>query len=927
MPKILFLRVWLGGLLLLLCFIAKADGLSLSPRVHQGQLDNGLKYQLVDNKTPANAVVMRMRIASGSLNEAENEQGLMHLLEHMAFKGSVAIPEGDMIPRLQRLGLSFGADTNAVTEFTQTVYKFNITQGNELKLDTGLMLMREIADRLTLDPKALEQEKAVVLAELKERQSAELENYRNQLRFWYPSNLLSKRFPIGEADIIKAADVAKLRSLYQRFYTPERTTLILVGDLDIVRTEAQIKQLFADWKPHPQAVAPAQVKLSPPVVRKQPQADTFFDPSLPTQVSLGVLTPRTPKPDSIEKRQQQMLESLLGSMLYQRLLPHLFAEEGVSHASVELGEEFGTAVRVELALETQEDNWKDGVVLLEQTIRQALQYGFSSEELQQALKSQHKHYQRSLAGSNTIHSLNMAEALVSMDAEAMILIEPADELAIFEALAPQVTPALIQQTLAELWQGQPGIYLSAAKAPTAVETQLLAAYEQSKLQPVTPYKAKQASEFAYQSFGEPGKIVADKRDPDTGIRQLRFANGTLLNLKSTEFEQNNVAISLSLGFGDLPFPRQEGLGTLFNNAFIYGGLEQHSWQQLGDIFAGQNISANIGVSTEGFGGVTNTNADELRTQLGLQAAFLTAPGWRQEAINLFRQQVKAESQSRNANPNSAFWDGLSGLLHPGDPRYGYGREEQVLQRDFAEIAKVLASALDKGMLEIALVGDFDEAQGIKAVAETFGAIERHPAKASAFERLVFPKVPAQSQIFHRGAENSAALAWLWPTTDMQDVRRHSELILLEQVMDILLNEEVREKAGAGYSPYTFNYVDWHPTGYGYLGLFTVTDAAKLKAAEQGFAAVVARVMAKGGIDAELLERARQPLLQWLQSAPASNDFWLDLAATAQTRPGRWLGFQQRQQILGQLDGEALEAVAREYLQSEHRLSVTTTYAN
>ncbi|QWL05279.1 M16 family metallopeptidase, partial [Shewanella indica] len=167
MPKILFLRVWLGGLLLLLCFIAKADGLSLSPRVHQGQLDNGLKYQLVDNKTPSNAIVMRMRIASGSLNEAENEQGLMHLLEHMAFKGSVAIPEGDMIPRLQRLGLSFGADTNAVTEFTQTVYKFNITQGNELKLDTGLMLMREIADRLTLDPKALEQEKAVVLAELK----------------------------------------------------------------------------------------------------------------------------------------------------------------------------------------------------------------------------------------------------------------------------------------------------------------------------------------------------------------------------------------------------------------------------------------------------------------------------------------------------------------------------------------------------------------------------------------------------------------------------------------------------------------------------------------------------------------------------------------------------------------------------------------
>ena len=927
MPKILFLRAWLGGLLLLLCFIAKADGLIVSPRIHQGQLDNGLKYQLVDNKTPANAIVMRMRIASGSLLEAENEQGLMHLLEHMAFKGSAAVPEGDMIPRLQRLGLSFGADTNAVTEFTQTVYKFNITQGDEQKLDTGLMLMREIADRLTLNPKALAQEKAVVLAELKERTSAGLENYRNQLHFEYPSSLLPRRFPIGEAASIKAADVAKLRSLYQRFYTPERTTLILVGDLDIARSEAQIKQLFADWKPHPQAVAPAQVKLAPPAVRKQPQADAFFDPSLPTQVSLGVLTPIEPKPDGIERRRQLMLESLLSNMLYQRLQPHLFAEEGFTDAAVEIGEEFGTAVRVELTLATLEDNWPQAVALLEQTIRQTLQYGFSNGELQQALRRQHRQYQLNLAGSDTIHSLNMAEALVSLDAKAMIPLEPADELAIFEALAPQITPALMRQTLVELWQGQPGIYLSAAKAPTAVETQLLAAYEQSQLQPVTPYTSTKASEFAYQSFGEPGKIVADKRDPDTGIRQLRFANGTLLNLKSTEFEQDNVAVSLSLGFGELPFPHLEGVGTLFNQAFVYGGLEQHSWQQLMDIFAGQNISVNLGIGLQGFGGVTHTNAAELRTQLGLQAAFLSAPGWRQEAISLFRQQVEAGIQSRNANPEQAFWDGLTGLLFPGDPRYGYGREEQVLQRDFSEIAKVLASALDKGMLEIALVGDFDEAQGIKAVAETFGAIERHPAKESTFERPVFPKVPAQRQIFHRGAENSAALAWLWPTTDMQDVRRHSELMLLEQVMGILLNEEVREKAGAGYSPYTFNHFDWHPTGYGYLGLFTVTDMAKLKAAEQGFAAVVARVKAKGGIDGELLERARQPLLQWFESAPASNGFWLELAATAQSRPGRWQGWQQRRQILGQLDGEVLEALAREYLESERRLSVTTTYAN
>lgn len=166
-----------------------------------------------------------------------------------------------MIPTLQRLGLSFGADTNAVTEFQQTVYQFNLPSNSQDKVDTALFLMREIGSNLLLDPALIEREKAVVLAELRERSGADLENYRNQLQFLMPQTLLSKRLPVGEANSIKNATRETLLSLYQRFYTPSRTTLIVVGDIEVAAVEQKIKQQFTSWQ-----AAPLAAKVKPQAI-------------------------------------------------------------------------------------------------------------------------------------------------------------------------------------------------------------------------------------------------------------------------------------------------------------------------------------------------------------------------------------------------------------------------------------------------------------------------------------------------------------------------------------------------------------------------------------------------------------------------------------------------------------------------------------
>ncbi|MCT7947533.1 M16 family metallopeptidase [Shewanella septentrionalis] len=895
--------------------------LPMSGRIHTGELANGMRYLLVSNKTPEQAVIVRMRVDVGSVVESDTEQGLVHFLEHMAFNGSTGLAAGEMIPTLQRLGLSFGADTNAVTEFQQTVYQFNLPSNSQDKVDTALFLMREIGSNLLLDPALIEREKAVVLAELRERSGADLENYRNQLQFLMPQTLLSKRFPVGEANSIKNATREALLSLYQGFYTPSRTTLIVVGDIEVAAVEQKIKQQFTSWQ-----AAPLAAKVKPQAIgtvaeRQRVEAAAFFDPSLSTSVSLGMLKPMAYPTDSPAVREQEILLELAHGILYRRMESQLLHSQGLSGVSLQVGEQFDLAYGTQMSLGTQENNWQEGIAILEQTLRQAKEFGFSQQEIDQQIKRMHKGYQLSAAGSSTIHSVNIADGLVYSVAEKRVPVEPEWQLAFFEKIMPTVTPQKLKQVFNQTWNATPYLYLTSNKPIENVEKQLVASYEKSRKQAVSAPAAKAIDEFAYTEFGDQGKLNADNRDAETGIRQLQFANGVRLNLKPTDFNKGTTLVSLNIGFGEVPFPELDGLSYLFNSAFVQGGLKAHDYGSLQDIFAGQDISINLGVREQSFGGEISTNAAELRTQLSLMTAFLIEPGMNKQAEQLFREQVIAEQQSLHSNPQTEFSNQFDRISHSGDKRYGYGEPEEILKRQFAELAPSFHSAVEQGAIEIAIVGDFDEASAITAVAETLGAIKRSPTEHVQSLVPMFPKVPAKMTLTHYGHPDSAALAMVWPTTDMTHLSQHAGLGLLEQVLSILLTENVREKAGASYSPSAFSYSDFNASGYGYLGLFSVTTQAMLPTVAEYFTAAVNQVKQPQGISEDLLNRARQPVLEWMQAAPQSNGFWLDLASNAQSYPGRFAAFKQRQALAQKMTPAELSKLAQQYLPAEGSLTI------
>jgi zinc protease len=223
------------------------------PNVRFGSLPNGMRYAIKRQAIPPGQAALRLRFDAGSLMETDAQQGLAHFLEHMAFNGSQNVPEGEMVKILERHGLAFGADTNAQTEFDQTVYKLDLPKTDDDTVDTSLKLLREAASNLTLAQAAVDRERGVVLSEERASDSPSFRVFKDRLGFELPGQRMPTRLPIGQVEVVQKAQASLIADFYHHYYRPERAVLVAVGDFDPAAMEAKIRSQFGDWK----AVGPA----------------------------------------------------------------------------------------------------------------------------------------------------------------------------------------------------------------------------------------------------------------------------------------------------------------------------------------------------------------------------------------------------------------------------------------------------------------------------------------------------------------------------------------------------------------------------------------------------------------------------------------------------------------------------------------------
>jgi len=356
-----------------------ASDLPVEQGIRFGTLPNGMRYAVMHNATPAGQVAIRFRIGAGSLQERDDQQGLAHFLEHMAFKGSTHVPEGEMVRTLQRLGLAFGADTNASTSYGETVYALDLPEAKPETVSTGLMLMRETASELTLDAGAFDRERGVILSEEKLRDTPQYRGGTGLLAQLLPGQRVPQRPPIGKTDIISNAPVDLLRDFYRTYYRPDRASLIVVGDIDAAAIEADIRTRFGNWTVA--APAPSDPDLGT-LQNHEERVGTVIVPGGATRVQLAWTRAYDASPDLVAKRRAQLVEDI-GLAVLNRRLSVLAQQPNPPFVSAQAGAQdlLKSAHVAMIAADSDPAKWQAALAAIDQEQRRIAQFGADQSEI------------------------------------------------------------------------------------------------------------------------------------------------------------------------------------------------------------------------------------------------------------------------------------------------------------------------------------------------------------------------------------------------------------------------------------------------------------------------------------------------------------------------------------------------------------------
>ena len=897
------------------------------PAMTFGVLANGMRYAIMHNSTPSGEVSVRLRIGAGAMQESAAQRGLAHFLEHMAFRGSAHIADGEIDKSLERMGLSFGADTNASTGQDATIYQFDLPKSDDQSVDTVLSFTREIASNLTLDPAAAKTEAGVVLSELKLRDLPSFRAQESQLDFLL-QDPHATALANGDPAIVAQAPIQLIRDYYQAYYRPERATLIVVGDIDPARIEAKIQEHFADWKGT--GAAGSDPIIAIPQSRGL-EAKLFTETGAASRITLAWIKPPEPKPEDKAREKSSLIEEIGLQILNRRLreasasAAHPFTRAGASQEQI-----LQAAGLVALSIGYDSDHWQTALDVADRMRLAVLQAGVSQAEVDRSVTEMHTAFEDASLAAGTRPSRSIVNSMLQEISENDVITSPARDLATSEEDLKGLTADDVTRALRNVFRGSgPLIFVSGAQPIPGGEQAVKTAFlETEKAGPSASLAAPQPpalSSWPYTSFGKPGTVASTQQVSDLGTSFVRFTNGVRLTVRPSKLRSNQVLVSVKVGGGRLDLPTDRLTAAWAAAALPAGGLKTMSYTDMQGALAGKKYQVGFGLRDDGFVFAGNTTPADMDTQLQVFAAYLQTPGFRPEAFEQVKSNYAAQLRQIGASPAAILRLNAPEILHSGDKRWlsPSGQEAQTATVD--ELKGLLAPVFEKGAIDITIVGDITTDKAVQAVAATFGALpKRAEARPviGAGNNTHFP-AGADVPITIPGSTQSGQeiVSVAWPTHgQFPDIQDGATLQLMSAIMEERLFDKLRGLGSA--------YVAQVGSGssrvfdYGYVQALAQLPPDKAQQFYDAVDGIVADLQA-GKLTADDLARAKNPALQTLRKTQQTNEYWLSALDDAQENPAKLDLARNSETALQQVALADIAAAARKYLTKPSIIKLTT----
>jgi len=890
-------------------------------RIKFGHFDNGLRYAWAANSEPKKRCYIRLHVDVGSLGETDEEQGMAHFLEHMAFNGTKNFAPGTLIEWFQENGMAFGADTNAHTAFSETVYKLDLPENDPETIREGLKVLRDFADGMLLNEEEVQAEKGVIDGEQRERDSAQFRMRIKELDIVFAGTLLAERIPIGTKEVRDTFTAAKVRAFYERWYRPENMTLVAVGDFGDLDPVALFEEAFADM---PVPAAPLVAEPEPGKPASYSHFYSIYEKEIP-QVQIGIARLREweDEPTTVAEWVEDLPLQYAYSMLNLRFSELAKKDDTPFMSARASGLGMFESIEGEsLGIRAAPEKWEAALAVSEQELRRALQHGFQPAELDEVRANALRGLDEAVEREATASSQALLRRILRAAEQETVPTTAETRRNILKPAVEALTVQVCHDALKAAWStGELSIDASGNidLGENAGEV-LRAAYEASAKVPVEARKAVDTDAFAYASDASKSGTVADRSHvEDLDIHLVRFENGVALNLKRTEFRENQIVMSVQFGEGALTLDPKDALVLQMVGPAVVngGGLAAHTTDDLRRLTAGKQTSVGFSVSADRFLLRGRTTAEDLLLQCELACAYLQAPGWREDGLGQMRRQIPMMYESMKVRHQGPAMMNFMPALYSGDPRYGFPEREKLEASGADEVRTWLEPILADAPIEISMVGDLDVDATIAMVARTFGTLPKRRDWKPFDERRVAPAPKsglAQKHTIATQVPKSLVLI-AFPTTDGIEMLRRRKLNMLNRVVSDRLRIEVREKLGAAYSPRSQAQVSSVHPGVGILMMRAMADPDKVDALVSACLAV-GDSLAKDGLQDEELDRIREPILKQRRDAKRTNRFWMQVLGRAQSEPGHLDDIRAGDAFYEGVTAADLTPLAAEYLKSE-----------
>ncbi len=814
MIKILYLLT----LLLVLsnvCF-PQTSSIPIDTSVTIGVLPNGLKYYIQYNKKPEKRAELRLAVNAGSVLEEDNQKGLAHFCEHMAFNGSTHFKKNELVDYLESVGVKFGPELNAYTSFDQTVYMLQVPTDKADILEKGFVVLEDWAHGLAFDSVEIEKERGVITEEWRLGRGAQQRMRDQQFPVLFKNSKYAERLPIGDMEVVGKCPHSVLKKFYTDWYRPDLMCVVAVGDFDKAVIEKYIMEHFGNLKP---AVNPRERYYAP----VPPHDETLFAiaKDKEAQYSMVAIFEMRPveKTLTMDDFKKVIIQNLFQSMLNARLQeltqqadpPFLFAYAGKTGF-------VRTADAIVLQAVVKDGGIERGLDAILREAEKVRQFGFTQTELDRHKESVLRGLETAVAEKDKTESSNLIGQYVNNYLEGEPIPGIENENVIYKKYMPEISLADVNKLSADLMQKTDRVILvnSPEKEGLAVPTEkeLTAVMDKVQSEKITAYEDKVNQQPLVSQMPKPGKIVDEKKNDKLGYTEWKLSNGVKVIVKQTDFKNDEIMFSAVAPGGSSLCEDKDAMSASFADDIAReSGIGDFTLVELQKALANKIVSVNPGFDFNSESMYGSCSPKDAETMFQLIYLNFTKARFDSTAFASYMVKVRSWLKNRGNDPQAAFSDTITGVLHNYHFRMRPLSLALVDEIDLKAAEKFFKSRFaDAGGFTFVFSGNIDMAK-FKDFVEQYLSSLPSSGKPEMWRDLhvTNPTGIVERKVF-KGMEPKSSVS-LQFSNDFK-WSRHEEYLFnsLIDVLDIRLREVIREDKGGTYGVRVSKFVTKIPGG-------------------------------------------------------------------------------------------------------------------